>query len=204
MPLAPEQGPAASSNVATTALWVAHMRAEEAKRKKPLIHDPLAEELAGKEGAEFAEKYADVASKCTGKIFDPVTRAKFIEDLIVSNNAKIKQIVLLGAGMDTRAFRMKELSKDTTIFEVDFAHGFTRKDEVLDRHKPSLCCNRVVCMVALTARAMIQYPFSCFTFSLIHVEVTLTCDHTSTSPLVSHLFIYHGNIISLMCSLYLV
>ena len=55
-------------SVATTALWVAHMRAEEAKMKRPLIEDPLAEALAGEEGKAFAARYAEVTKRSTGQV----------------------------------------------------------------------------------------------------------------------------------------
>ncbi|GAM19585.1 hypothetical protein SAMD00019534_027600 [Acytostelium subglobosum LB1] len=48
-------------------------------------------------------------------------RTKYIDEVIMENEKSIKQIVLLGAGMDTRALRLP-LGSDTTVFEVDQAH----------------------------------------------------------------------------------
>ncbi len=45
----------------------------------------------------------------------------------------IPQIVILGAGYDTRAYRYSELIKDTTIFEVDIAPTQARKRTVLEQ-----------------------------------------------------------------------
>ena len=67
-----------NSNVSTTALWVAHMRAEETQKKKPLINDPFAKDLAGNEGKEFADSYDCATKNAIGKTFDPIVRAKYI------------------------------------------------------------------------------------------------------------------------------
>lgn len=59
---------AAAPSVTMTALWVAHMRAEETKGPNPLIEDSLAEALAGEDGAKFAELYEKVAERAYGKV----------------------------------------------------------------------------------------------------------------------------------------
>jgi len=48
------------------------------------------------------------------------------------------QIVLLGAGMDTRAFRFQEKNKGTTIFDLDIHATQRYKREVLKRKKIAL------------------------------------------------------------------
>lgn len=70
-------------------------------------------------------------------------RAKYIEDIIARKNGEMKQIVLLGAGMDTRAFRLHGVHEDTTIFEVDFAQSFDRKHAVIEMAGARALCKRV-------------------------------------------------------------
>ena len=84
--------------------------------------------------------------------FDPIVRAKYIEDVIEKKNADVKQVVLLGAGMDTRAFRLSNVSADTTIYEVDFAHSFEHKQTVIDDKGARTVCRRVVVPVDLRAK----------------------------------------------------
>jgi len=57
--------------------------------------------------------------------FDHVVR-----DALLQN---IPQIVLLGAGYDSRPYRFKDLSKDTRIFELDARPTQLRKKEMLEQ-----------------------------------------------------------------------
>jgi methyltransferase (TIGR00027 family) len=50
----------------------------------------------------------------------------------------LSQVVLLGAGMDTRAFRFQEKNKGTTIFDLDIHATQCYKREVLGRKKIAL------------------------------------------------------------------
>src|SRR5579864_8792500 len=46
-------------------------------------------------------------------------RARLVDDLTVEMTAELEQIVILGAGFDTMALRIKDALQTVTVFEVD-------------------------------------------------------------------------------------
>ena len=96
---------------ALTSLWVAAWRADESERPDALFHDSYARTLAGPEGFELLEAARDVA--LIEVPFVPV-RTIFFDQRIVRGS----QVVLLGAGMDARAFRL-QWRTGARVFEVD-------------------------------------------------------------------------------------
>ncbi len=67
-----------------------------------------------------------------GVIGSVMVRTRFIDDyLAVCIAAGIKQLVILGAGYDTRALRFEALKKEVTVFEVDHPATQQRKTAVL-------------------------------------------------------------------------
>lgn len=114
-----------------TAAYVALYRAIETTemRRAPLFVDPYAKRFLprGLVWAERAarvrplrralERYAD--HRAPGARSSAIGRTRFIDDLVRAHVAKgTAQLVLLGAGFDTRAHRMPELI-DARVFEVD-------------------------------------------------------------------------------------
>ena len=87
---------------------------------------------------EASQNYAIV-----GLAWMMLLRTRFIDDALeraVKNGAT--QIVLLGAGFDTRAHRFRELLKDCRVIEVDTAHTQNHKRRriasVIDDEPPNL------------------------------------------------------------------
>jgi methyltransferase (TIGR00027 family) len=62
----------------------------------------------------------------------------FDEAFVDALDRGFSQIVLLGAGMDTRAFRFQEKNRGTTIFDLDINATQRYKREVLERKKIAL------------------------------------------------------------------
>ncbi len=125
-----------------TAQWVAAARAREAGRPDRLFIDPWAEQLAGPAGA--AALAASEAASGQENVYLPV-RARFFDDVLLDGRWAIR-VVLLGAGLDTRAQRL-EWTPDTVVFEVDHpevldakTHGAGRcpcpMPATRDRHGP--------------------------------------------------------------------
>ena len=97
----PDQVTAVSND--TTAHWIAAARARESERADRLFDDPHAAVLAGRRG-----RAALVASEgATGgeNEFLPI-RTRFFDDVLRTAVDRLEQVVLLGAGLDTRAFRL--------------------------------------------------------------------------------------------------
>ena len=64
-----------------------------------------------------------------------IARTKLIDDLIGEATPSIDQLVILGAGYDTRAHRLDCLS-DRSVYEIDHANTQADKRAVLARAKP--------------------------------------------------------------------
>ncbi|HUY00443.1 MAG TPA: SAM-dependent methyltransferase [Candidatus Deferrimicrobium sp.] len=119
-----------------TARLMAYYRALEYKRDSPLIVDPYAERLAGDMTSYLKEhiRYSEMDY--------PIVRSYYIEENLLTpwcNKHPRSQIVLLGSGLDSRAYRFTPLQINThTIFEVDFPSIIRYKEELLHSEEP-LC-----------------------------------------------------------------
>lgn len=122
----------AIKHVSDTASWVAFHRAVESARPDALIHDPLAAKLAGERGREIAAAlpYGDIL----GWIMTvrTVVIDRLIEEAI---SAGIDTILNIGAGLDTRPYRLK-LPEKLRWVEVDFAHMIEYKTKQLKDEVP--------------------------------------------------------------------
>src|ERR1700689_1394822 len=104
------------SEASRTAKMVAAYRARATAKKDAVCNDPWAAALAGDEGQAIAKAYDDVYPHMELWI---AVRTAFIDAQIRDRTAhgKIRQIVMLGAGFDTRAARLAQ--EGVRFFEVD-------------------------------------------------------------------------------------
>lgn len=116
--------------VATTALYTAVLRARESAHPDRLFDDPYAAALAGPEGPDLVASMEAGAPGATGNPVIPV-RTRFFDDTLerltgppADGAPALRQVVVLAAGFDTRAFRLA-LPPELTVFELD-------RPEVLD------------------------------------------------------------------------
>jgi methyltransferase (TIGR00027 family) len=113
---------------------VAAGRALGAREPDIAIRNPdyLAERLLGPEERALVSDqavvralerdFADVAKdqEALGSMAMMIIRTRFIEDRLEQEiRAGVSQVVILGAGFDTRAYRLTELLKSARVFEVD-------------------------------------------------------------------------------------
>ncbi|XVS68072.1 class I SAM-dependent methyltransferase [Actinosynnema sp. CA-299493] len=102
--------------VSYTAQWTAAARAVESERDgDALFHDPLARALAAPRGFELLDKYGG-----GGLLPFIAIRTRFLDDSVTALPPGIRQVVLVAAGMDTRAFRL-DWPDGVVVYEVD--HG---------------------------------------------------------------------------------
>ena len=130
--------------VGSTAHWIAAVRARESARPDRLFDDPYAAALAGELGLQVMQ----ASEKAGGgrNEFIPV-RVRWFDDLVEGQAAAgIRQVVLLGAGLDTRAYRL-DLPAGLRWYELDQPEVLQRKEPVLRRAVPR--CERVVLPVDL-------------------------------------------------------
>ncbi|GLK99351.1 class I SAM-dependent methyltransferase [Dactylosporangium matsuzakiense] len=127
-----------------SAFWIAAVRARETGRGAPLFIDPFAHDLAGDYG--YATMAASERVAGGENAFIPV-RVRWFDDLTMTSAAAgVRQIVLLGAGLDTRAYRL-DLPADADWYEVDRREIFQHKEPVLAEHSPR--CQRHIVIADL-------------------------------------------------------
>ena len=103
------------ANVADTALWMASVRGNEGSRADAVFHDPLASMLAGERGRRIAGAFSRPGMVAWGL----VARTSAIDRLIhESLTAGVDTVINLGAGLDTRPYRMS-LPSHIRWIEVD-------------------------------------------------------------------------------------
>lgn len=120
------------AHIADTALWVATYRALESERPDALFRDNLAGVLAGQRGKNIAATmpYPKIMAWAL------VVRTVAIDELIKKAIALgIDTVINLGAGLDTRPYRM-ELPSDLRWIEVDFPHMISYKTGMLVHERP--------------------------------------------------------------------
>ncbi|MBB5122059.1 methyltransferase [Streptomyces eurocidicus] len=103
--------------VSYTAQWTAAARAVESERDDAMFRDPFARDLAAPRGFELLDKYGG-----GGLLPFIAIRTKYFDDgigTVLRENA-VEQVVLVAAGMDTRAFRLP-WPAGTTVYELDHA-----------------------------------------------------------------------------------
>ena len=128
--------------VAQTSRWMAAARARESEHPYRLFDDPLATALAGPEGFSWLERMEPVP-RFGGPALYVVVRTRFFDDLLLyaSWGAGLRQVVILAAGMDARAFRL-DWPPGTRLYELDRSEVLDGKDEVLARAGARPACER--------------------------------------------------------------
>lgn len=127
------------TDVLDTAFWIAHYRAAETKRADALFRDPLAGVLAGERG----EKIARSMPMSFGTAWTVVLRTCIIDEFIRWAIAEgIDTVLNLGAGLDTRPYRM-DLPESLLWIEADYARMIGYKEERLAHERPRCRLERV-------------------------------------------------------------
>jgi methyltransferase (TIGR00027 family) len=131
--------PGEISHVSDTALWVAALRGREGERADAGFHDPLATMLAGIRGRKIARAMPRSALVA----WSMAMRTTAI-DLLINDALKmeIDSVLNLGAGLDTRPYRMS-LPARLRWIEVDFPNIVEFKDAALLGATPACRVERV-------------------------------------------------------------
>jgi methyltransferase (TIGR00027 family) len=112
-----------------TSLLIAAERAIETERENSLFKDPFARQLAGEETFALLDPEKNIVIRENGRPYIPV-RTRFFDDFLLHCVSQCNQIVILGAGMDTRAFRLN-IPENTHIYEIDQAEVLDYKNAIL-------------------------------------------------------------------------
>ncbi|WP_204800906.1 class I SAM-dependent methyltransferase [Mycobacterium riyadhense] len=128
-----------TTSVGSTALFVATARALEAQKPDPLAVDPYAELFCRAVGGSWADVLDGNApdhqllSDDFGKHFVNFqgARTRYFDSYFRrAADAGARQVVILAAGLDSRAYRLP-WPDETTVFELDRPHVLDFKREVL-------------------------------------------------------------------------
>lgn len=134
-----QEGEGLLKDISDTALWVAVYRARETLREDALFRDPFAERLAGRRGAELAERLLPGHKH----EWSFITRTVLFDQLIRSELAAgVDTVVCLAAGLDARPYRM-DLPGSLRWIEVDLPPLLTYKEAVLESAKPRCSVERI-------------------------------------------------------------
>lgn len=129
--------------IGTTALLIAAARAAESDRPDGLFEDPFAASFVAAGPADWIRP----PSEFLGRYF--AIRTRFFDDFLcaaVENGCS--QVVMVAAGLDTRAYRLG-LPPQTHVFEVDVPAILAFKDSVLLAANAEPSCHRSVVAVDL-------------------------------------------------------
>lgn len=136
-----DHGEVTNRAVAMTAKVAAAGRALESERADRLFDDPLAAALAGPDGFRWMDEWRLPGMPEENPTIGPRTR--FFDDVVIDGmSGGLRQIVLVAAGMDTRAYRLA-LPPDATVFELDQGQVLAEKQAVLDEFHAAPRCRRV-------------------------------------------------------------
>jgi methyltransferase (TIGR00027 family) len=124
--------------VASTARWIAAVRERESARPDRLFDDPYAGGFAGESGRQMMAR----SEAAGGENKAIPVRIRYFDDLVLRHAAEVEQVVLLGAGFDTRAYRLA-LPRGLRVFELDAAPVLDEKDGRLAA-EPTPCSVRRV------------------------------------------------------------
>jgi len=140
---------ATNLSLAATARWTASARAKESARPDHLFDDPWATSLAGAEGMQWLEKLG-------GNVAPMIIRTHYFDGFLQKATGPqpgllhaIRQVVILAAGLDTRAYRL-DWPDGTRLFELDQPEVLRYKAQVMEAAGAQAACQRIAIPCDLT------------------------------------------------------
>jgi methyltransferase (TIGR00027 family) len=124
--------------VSKTALGVARVRAAESERADRLFDDPWAARFCA--AAPDQVPTGERTPLALAFAFHAIIRTRFYDDYLLGSGCR--QVVLLAAGLDSRAYRLGWPS-DTDLYEIDLPGVLAFKETVLGDAEPR-CARTVV------------------------------------------------------------
>ena len=140
--------------VSVTALGVAAIRAAETDRPDRLFEDPCAAGFV--RAAHYVRPVpaagptaADIEAR-RGLVAWIAVRTRFLDDVLRQASSEgCHQVVILGAGLDSRAFRL-EWPEETRLWELDLADVLAFKEQVVHAERWQPRCARMTVPVDLS------------------------------------------------------
>jgi methyltransferase (TIGR00027 family) len=148
-----------TESVGATALGVAAARAAETESANPLISDPFARVFLDAAGdgiwswfaapdlpAEIAEAEPDLEPRMRGMVDYMAARTAFFDKFFLdATRAGVRQVVILAAGLDSRAWRLPwpDGPDGTTVYELDQPRVLEFKSSTLRENGAQPACTLV-------------------------------------------------------------
>ena len=120
--------------VAGTGVLVAAIRARESRRPDRLFDDPFAAQLAGPDGMSMLD--AAIATGGEQSSAEIIIRTRFFDEELLGATATARQVVILAAGLDARAYRLA-WPAGTSVYELDQPQVIAAKDALLADAEPT-------------------------------------------------------------------
>jgi 8-demethyl-8-(2,3,4-trimethoxy-alpha-L-rhamnosyl)tetracenomycin-C O-methyltransferase len=138
-----------TTGVGLTALAVAAARAIETSRTDRLVCDDYARVLveAAAPPVPLPTRAADIHTDPADRIWTTMIdymalRSRVFDDFFTAATADgIRQVVILAAGLDARAYRL-DWPTGTTVYEIDQPRVLEFKQRTLDEHGAAAACER--------------------------------------------------------------
>jgi methyltransferase (TIGR00027 family) len=147
----PDRTPEPLNAVSRTALAVAGVRARETRRPDRLFADPWAAAFLAAAGLPVERPAAASGPQSTALGRHTVLRIRHYDDALLAACADgARQVVLLAAGLDTRAFRL-DWPAGTALYELDLPSVLAFKEGVLAADGARPRCRRTVVAADLAA-----------------------------------------------------
>jgi methyltransferase (TIGR00027 family) len=139
------------AGVGRTALGVAYVRAQESRRRDRLFDDPYAQAFVDAAPDSLPATRDEAERRLSGMMtlgavfgWHAIIRTRFFDDYLTEAcHAGCSQVVLLAAGLDTRAFRLG-WPEGTRLFEIDLPDVMSFKHRVLADQSALPRCQRMV------------------------------------------------------------
>jgi methyltransferase (TIGR00027 family) len=129
--------------IARTAFAVAAVRAAESTRPDRLFHDPFAATFLAAADTTLAAPDFDAPDRQRRAVVRGIViRTRFFDELLTDAATTCRQIVVLGAGLDARAFRLRWPAA-TRLYELDLPEVLEWKQHALDSVSARPTCQRV-------------------------------------------------------------
>lgn len=137
-----------TTSVGATALAVAAGRAVETGRPDGLVTDPYARAFVDAAGTDLPDRPWDDEAWAVQATYLGVRSLFFDQCLSGAAQSGVNQVVILAAGLDTRAYRL-DWPSGVTVYEIDQSAVLDFKDRVLGEQHASAGSGRVTVPVDL-------------------------------------------------------
>ena len=146
----PDDGPVLPA-VGATSVGVAELRAAETQRADRLFADPFAASFVRAAGpSEHPAEDARRRQRRAALGSWVVVRTRFLDELVLGACARgCRQVVIFGAGLDARAFRLTWPDK-LRVFEIDLPEVLEFKEQVVRTEGWRPACERITVPVDLS------------------------------------------------------